>query len=218
MMSRLTRRLVVAALVATLAAPVLVEAPASAGVLFTCPGIDSGFFLFSPGLSHTQTAQDAFYDTAHFGFDQACSNGEQALFRIGEIFTDYGLNAVTTYPTRPYGCLEMWGGAGPDYPDTTPILIGAADPSFNIHWSSTDTSSTGVTKVKQGPVANHWRLIFTITAGKYTAPAGMKTKIKFQAMIKAQKGNEPPATCADDSNPFGGVNLYPAGIVVVSQK
>jgi hypothetical protein len=169
------RRLVVAGLAAALAGPVLAVGPAHAPVLFTCPGIDSGFFLFTPGLSHTQTAQDAFYDSVNLGFTQSCSNGERALFRIGRIFTDYGLNPVTTFPARPYGCLEMWGGAGPDYPDTTPILIGATDPSFNAHWYSDDTSSTGVTKVKQGPVANRWRLIFTITAGRYTAPAGLKT-------------------------------------------
>jgi hypothetical protein len=211
------RRLVVAGLAAALASPVLPDTPASAEVLFTCSGIDGGFFLLSPGLSHTQTAQNAFYDTVNI-YSQPCSNGEHALFRIGSIFTDYGLNPTTSYPTRPLGCPVVWGGAGPDYPDRTPILLGATDPSFNVHWYSTDTSSTGIAKVKQGSTSTRWRLAFTITAGKYAAPAGMKTKIKFEAGIKAQRGNDPPFTCADDSSPVTGVNLLSASSVLVQQK
>jgi hypothetical protein len=211
------RRFVLVAFAAALAAPVVPVTRAPAEVLFSCSGIDGGFFLLSPGLSHTQTAQNAFYDTVDI-YNQPCSNGEHALFRIGSIFTDYGLNAVTSFPSRPLGCPVVWGGAGPDYADRTPILLGPTDPSFNVHWYSTDTSSTGIAKVRQGSTSTRWLLVFTITAGKYAPPAGLTTKIKFNADIKAQRGNEPPFTCADDSSPVTGVDLLSAGSVLVQQK
>jgi hypothetical protein len=211
------RRLVIIGMALALAVPVLPITPASAEVLFSCPAIDGGFFLLSPGLSHTQTAQNAFYDTVTI-YSQPCSNGEQALFRIGSIFTDYGLNPTTSYPTRPLGCPVVWGGAGPDYPDRTPILLGPTDPSFHVHWYSTDSSSTGIAKVRQGSISTQWRLVFSITAGKYAPPAGMTTKIKVQVGIKAQRGNEPPFTCADDSSPVTGVNLNSVSSMVVQQK
>jgi hypothetical protein len=211
---RLIRPLVVA-LAAVLVGPVLTVTPASAAVLFTCTGIDGGTFLLSPGLSHTQTAQSAFQNDVTLGFSLPCNNGEKGFFRIGRNFT--GLTDVTTYPPRPLGCPVAWGGAGPDYPDKMPILRGTTDPSFDVHWYSDDTSSTGTTKVKQGSTSTRWRVIFTITAGKYVAPAGLRTQIKFEATIDKLRGNEPKPTCRDDSNPWPGVRLLPLSTVVVQQ-
>jgi hypothetical protein len=43
---------------------------------------------------------------------------------------------------RPLGSPVVWGGAGPDYPDRTPILLGATDPSFNVHCSTEVAASS----------------------------------------------------------------------------
>jgi hypothetical protein len=53
---RIQRRLVIAGLTATLAAPVVVIAPASAAVLFSCDSV-TGSAVLSPGLVHDPSAQ-----------------------------------------------------------------------------------------------------------------------------------------------------------------
>ena len=211
------RRFVLASLAAVLAAPIFVTTPSSAAVLFSCPGIDSSLgesnFGFMPGLSHTQTAQDAWYDYVQIYNDGVCSNGQQLYIAAG---TGVGDNPVTTFPPRPLGCPVAWGGAGPDYPDQTPILLGATDPSFDIFWYATSTTSTGVAKVKQGATGDQWKLVFNITAGQYAPPAGKKTKLKFTATIAPYPGYS--YTCADESDSLEYVKLASVGSVIVNQK
>jgi hypothetical protein len=207
-----------AGLVAALTAPIFsAVTPASAAVLFTCPGIDSSLdesnFGLMPGLSHTQTAQDAWYDYVQIYNLGVCSNGQQLYIAAG---TGVGNNPVTTFPTRPLGCPVAWGGAGPDYPNQMPILFGGTDPSFDIFWYGTSTTSTGITKVKQGAAGDQWKLVFNITAGEYAPPAGKKTKIKFTAVIAPYPGYS--YSCADDSDPLEYVKLTSVGQVVVNQK
>jgi hypothetical protein len=206
------RRFIIVGLAAALSAPVFAVTPASAAILFTCPLIDSGgesYFGFTPGLSYNQNSQDAFLDFIRIE-NVPCSNEESLQIRAGSYL---GYNAITTFSSRPLGCPVAWGGAGPDYSDQTPILLGATDPSFTAVWRNQDTSQ-GIAKVKQGAAGDQWRLVFNITTGKYHPPAGKKTKIKFAATI----GPYGPGTCADDSDPQGFVALTSVGSVIVSQK
>jgi hypothetical protein len=212
------RRLLIAGLVAVLVGPVLSVAPASATgtVLFTCTRIDPGASYvggFRPGLSHTQTAQDARDVSIQVVDLGVCSNGERTVIRAG---AGVGFNPLTTRPGRPLGCPVAWGGAGPDYPDQTPILFGGTDPSFSAQWLSDGSYSFGIAKVKQGAAGDQWRFVFNITTGKYAPPTGMKTKIKFTTKITPYPGVE--YTCADDSDPLEYVSLTSSGGVIVKQK
>jgi hypothetical protein len=214
------RRLVIAGFAAMLAAPASVIAPASAAVLFSCPGIDSAsnesYFQFSPGLSHTQTAQDAYFDFVRISGPNTCTNGQGASIWIGRALD---FNAVTTFPSRPLGCPVAWGGVGPDYPDQTPILQGSATPhpnSYAAYWYATATYSYGLVKVKQATARNQWKLVFVINTGEYAPPAGKKTKVKFTATISPYPGYS--YTCANDSNPLESVSLTSVGQVIVTQK
>src|SRR4029079_7205795 len=98
----------------------------------------------------------------------------------------------------------------------TPILLGATDPSFMAHWWSVEETSRGIAKVKQGPAGDRWRVQFRITSGRYTPPAGMRTKIRFAATITPSSATS--WTCANDSNPLEHVELASVDPVVVSQK
>jgi hypothetical protein len=211
----LLRRSIIAGLAAALAAPAFTVTPASAAILFTCPAIDGPLestIGFTPGWSHTQTAQDA---SASIGLDQPCSNGEMAQIDVG-IGVAEGITATTTYPPRPVGCPEAWGGAGPDYADQTPILLGATDPSFRANWFSDFSASTGIAKAKAGPTGTEYRLVFNITAGKYAPPAAKKTKIKLTVAISPYPGFT--YTCVDDTDPLEYVDLASVGPVIVNQK
>jgi hypothetical protein len=83
-----------------------------------------------------------------------CSNGQTGSVSIA---------AIESFSTRPLGCPQALGGAaGNDYPDRTPILVGA-NPSFAIDWAS-GPDSHGVASVQAGPTGTQWRVRLTITA------------------------------------------------------
>jgi hypothetical protein len=208
------RRLVIAGLAAALIAPLHVTSSTSATVLFTCAGVGSWLDL-SPGWSHTQTAQSA-RGNVGFGFDASteCDNGEYASIWYGEP----DVNAVRSFPPRPIGCPVAWGGAGPDYPDRTPILVGDAVRSFKIIWWNGRRHSNGVASVKAGPAGDQYRFVFSITTGEYAPPSGQKTRIRFTARIVPSTYPGVTYTCADDSDPLEEVDLESVGPVIVTQK
>jgi hypothetical protein len=208
----LVRRLIIVGLAAALAVPLHVTPPASAAILFSCPSVAPGGSsnaTLTPGLSHTPSAQTV---VGYLGIDSPCSNGETASVFLG---TWWG-NPITTYPPRPLGCPTAWGGAGPDQPDQTPILLGPTDPSFGIHWFSTGTTSEGIAKAKAGPTGTQWRIVLNVTTGKYAPPAGKKTQMKGTLNIAPLAGET--YTCADDSDPSSTLELTSAGSLIVSQK
>jgi hypothetical protein len=219
----MVRRLVIVSLAVALIAPLYPTTPTLATVLFSCPGIDSGppyyrsFAKFSPGLSHTQTAQEA-QGVFMSLYDHRCSNGEQFDIHAGSGY-GYGsfpATAITSYPERPLGCPVVLGGAGPDYADQTPILQGAIEPfSFYTFWTSDSRYSFGTTKVKQGAAGDQLRFIFSITDGKYTAPAGKVTKMKLTTSLAALPIY--PSSCADDASPMEYAQLISAGSTIVQQ-
>jgi hypothetical protein len=183
------RRLVIAGLAAVLAAPLWSVPHASAVVLFTCPGLDTPArdnpFVLHPGLNNTPRLQNMVLNRLSL-YDDPCSNGERLVIQFGDQ-SGVVTNSTLSYPSRPMACPASWGGS--DYPDGTPLLIGASDPSFQVTWYSDDTTSTGVVKIKAGPVGSQLRLVFTITNGKYVAPAGTKTKIQLRVTIEPAYDN-----------------------------
>ena len=203
------RRFIVAGLAATMAVPAFVITPASAAILFTCPSIDaSSNARVLPGLRHTQTAQDV---TGHIPISTPCSNGEVADIAFG---SGWGYPAVTTFGPRPLGCPVAWGGAGPDYPDQKPILLGETYPSLRIFWE--DATSHGIAKVKAGATGVEWKIVLSITSGAYAPPAGQKTKIKGAINIAPSPGVS--YTCADDSDSLELLALSSAGSLIVKQE
>jgi hypothetical protein len=194
-------------LAAALAAPILAVTPASAAILFSCSALSATASL-TPGISHTPTAQTDVSGTASLS---GCSNGETGSIGIG---AGAGHNAVTTFPPRPIGCPVAAGGAGPDYPENTPILSGP-DPSFGISWSL-GGSSTGILKAKAGPVSapNEAKVVLVITAGKYAPPAGKKTKIKGPGAYLPLDS----FSCTDDSDPLTSVSISNSASWIVQQK
>ena len=126
------------------------------------------------------------------------------------------LNPIASFPPKPLGCPVAWGGAGPDYPDQTPILLGATDASFHVIWYSDSTSSTGIAKVKAGSSGTEYRVVFNITSGKYAPPAGQKTKIKGTISISPHPSFS--YTCDDDTDPLEYVEITSVGPVIVNQK
>jgi hypothetical protein len=209
----MVRRLVIAGLAAALIAPLYVTPSASAAVLFTCEGLGTGSGLWlSPGLSHTQTAQNA-NGSVWIGYSESeCDNGDRAVIEYG----DLAVNPVTTYPPRPIGCPVAWGGAGPDYADRTKILIGDPVRSFKILWYNGRRHSNGVASVKAGPTGDQYRFTFSITTGEYAPPSGQKTRIRFTASLTPS--TYAPYTCADDTDPLRDVYLASVGQVIVTQK
>jgi hypothetical protein len=212
----MVRRLVIVSLAAAVVGPLYVTTPASATVLFTCPGIDPVSYMgFLPGLSHTQTAQDS--DNNYVDFNDPCSNGRTGWIVWGD---ENGFTRTESLPSEPLGCPVSWGGAGPDYADQRVVLLGSdgSGPSaFSVQWTvPQNDESNGVVKVKAGPVATQYRLVFTITSGAYAPPAGKQTRVKVTVNIA-------PApvvsyTCADDSDPLEYIALTSVGSVIVSQK
>jgi hypothetical protein len=208
------RGIAVVAVVLALMAPQLAVEPASAIVLFTCPSLSSASYAeFQPGLGHTRAAQTA---VIYLESDSSapCDNGQTFSGPAGD--TSSGQGAITTYGTRPLGCPTGWGGAGPDYADQTPILLGAATNTFILGWTSPLGGSNGTAKVKQGTAGDRWRIVYNITDGKYRPPAGQKTKIKGQLTYLPTPG--PSYTCLDDSDPLVRVTLTNVAPLVVSQK
>jgi hypothetical protein len=198
------RRIIIGGLAVALAAPIFATTPASAVILFTC-STGSGSASITPGISHNQTAQTDFSALASIS---GCSNSDSASVGLG---SGAGVNTITSFPPRPLGCPVAAGGAGPDYANNVPILTGP-DPSFTATWADTSTS-TGIAKVKSaGPAAplTDIKVVLVITAGKYLAPAGQKTKLKGTASwTPVDSGN-----CADDSDPFSSLTFtVPAGLI-----
>jgi hypothetical protein len=205
------RRFIVIGLAAALAAPALAVTPASAFVIFTCTSA-SGTAFIAPGLSHTPAPQ-------HHGAPAGISLGSCSNLQTGSMEVGAGgpssLNAVATFPPRPLGCPTALGGAGPDYPNQTPIFFGA-DPSFKVVWSS-GPNSTGIAKVKSaGPSApTTLKIVFVVTAGQYAPPAGKKTKIKASLDIAPID----TFNCVNDSDPISSVSvmLSPSTSLIVQQ-
>jgi hypothetical protein len=202
------RRLALAGLAVALAAPALTASPASGAVLFSCSGA-SATATITPGLSHNQTAQTVSATGALSGC--GTGGGGSATLTAG------APNLLNSYPSRPLGCPTTLGGAGPDYPDQTPVLLGA-DPSFDIDWAA-GADSTGVAKAKAGPAGSGTlRIVFNITAGQYMPPAGQKTKLKGALALNGVIPTNDTFTCADDSDPASSVNFVNSGSLIVTQK
>jgi hypothetical protein len=199
------RRFWFVSLATAIAAPFLAIAPASAVVLFSCNSV-SGAASFTPGLGHTQTAQTLSATAVLSG----CSNEQTATIAVG---SESGLDTVATLPETPLGCPESTGGAGPDYANQTPVLVGG-DPSFSITWSI-GPPSTGIAKLKAaGPGQTNdtmAKVVFTITAGQYAPPSGQQTKLKGLISFSATDSY----TCGDDSDPIGSTSF--TGYLFVKQ-
>jgi hypothetical protein len=83
-----------------------------------------------------------------------CSRGQTGTASVVE---------ARSYGSRPLGCPVSLGGAlGNDYPDQTPVLLGA-NPSLRIDWA-TGPDSFGVAKLKMGTTGTQWRAVFVIQA------------------------------------------------------
>jgi hypothetical protein len=206
------RRLVVAGVAAVSLSPMSVGTlPAAASVLFSC--VSGGFNVkLAPGLGHTQTAQTVKGRLDWDGGFTGCSNGQSGNLNLGRV----PLNPLASYPTRPLGCPVSWGGAGPDYPDQTPILLGS-DPSFEIDWVSAGGSgpnSRGIAKLKASAVGYQWKVLFSITSGQYAPPSGQKTQLKGTFAVVPIDAY----TCADDSDRITKLNLNNIGDVIVKQE
>ena len=140
----------------------------SATVLFSCTTF-SGSAALTPGLGHTQTAQTV----SGSGSISGCTNGQSGSVVFGSP------NSMASFPPRPLGCPTALGGAGPDYANQTPILLGA-NVAFTITWTS-GSPSTGVAKAKSaGPAEpGNVRTVLTIKNSTQYDPGKVKTKLAF---------------------------------------
>ena len=206
----LLRRLLIAGMAAALATPVVTATPSSATILFSCSSarIETGI---SPGLSHNPTAQTV----STLDFDQGsyitgCGGGGG--------YASLSVGTLHSFPPRPLGCPESQGGAaGNNYPDQTPLLIGG-DPSFTLAWA-TGPASTGLAKVKSAGDVAELKIVFVITAGQFSPPAGQKTKLKGSIQLDwVYYPPFPTNPCADDSNPAQLVSFTNAGSLFVNQQ
>jgi hypothetical protein len=129
------------------------------------------------------------------------------------------LDRTLTYPARPLGCPVAWGGAGPDYPDQTPILIGGQK-SFLIFWYSDgvnpSTASYGVTKVKAGASGTEHKFVLNINNGTYAPPPGEKTKMRFPVTISPSPNFS--YSCTDDSDSLEWLSVEGSENAVVTQE
>jgi hypothetical protein len=201
----LLRRLLIAGVAGALTGPMLVPAPSSATVLFSCSSANIETYV-NPGLSHTPTAQTA----------------QTVLLSQGSYVTGCGagggtatltVNPINSYPPRPLGCPESYGGAlGNNYPENTPLLIGGAN-SFSLGWAS-GPSSFGTAKVKAG-IPGQLKLVFSITSGQFSPPAGQKTKLKGSIQISFVWDS---ASCTNDSDPAQLITFTNAGSLIVNQQ
>jgi hypothetical protein len=202
----LLRRLLIAGMAAALVTPMFITAPASAAILFSCSSANIEVFL-NPGLSHNPTGQTA--QTAFLSQGSSVSGcgggGGSASLSVGP---------VNSFPPRPLGCPESYGGAaGNNYPDQTPLLIGA-DPSVTLGWA-TGPASTGIAKVKSAGDVPELKIVFVITSGQFSPPAGQKTKLKGSIQIGFVWDS---ATCSNDSDPAQLITFTNAGSLFVNQQ
>jgi hypothetical protein len=83
-----------------------------------------------------------------------CSNSQSGTAAVVEL---------RSYGARPLACpVSLGGAAGNDYPDQTPVLLGA-NPSLRIDWGS-GPDSFGVAKLKMGTTGTQWRAVLVIQA------------------------------------------------------
>jgi hypothetical protein len=83
-----------------------------------------------------------------------CSNSQSGTAAVVEL---------RSYGARPLGCpVSLGGRPGSDYPDQTPVLLGA-NPSLRIDWAS-GPDSFGVAKLKMGTTGTQWRAVLAIQA------------------------------------------------------
>jgi hypothetical protein len=142
-----------------------------------------------------------------------CSNGNSGTASVVDI---------RSYGSRPLGCPTSLGGAaGNDYPDTTPILVGATL-SMTIDWA-TGPNSYGVAAAKAGPTGTQWRVRLAITASpghdtpatnQYLPAAGSgatKTRLQGKLDIDALDSLECTSGTAD---PFSWVDVVNNGVWV----
>jgi hypothetical protein len=190
------RRLIIAGLAVGLAAPIFASTPSTAAVLFSCTGF-TGSATITPGLGNTQTAQTV----SGSGSISGCSNGQTGSVVFGTP------NLMASYPPRPLGCPTALGGAGPDYANQTPILLGA-NVSFTIDWAS-GPDSTGVAKAKSaGPTEpGNVRALLAIKNGSQYDPAKIKGKLAFTPTDSF--------TCVDNSDRISAVSLGLVGSLIV---
>ena len=206
------RRVIVAAFAAAIVAPAFAVPPASAVVLFSCTGFSATSFL-NPGLGNTQA--DQAMEMIGSSTISSCSNGRTGTIQVGG---GTGLSQAFSFPPKPLGCpVALGGAAGNDYPNQTPILLGA-DPSFKIDWNA-GTDSVGITKVKSAgpgtPSLQQFRLVFVISAGQFVAPSGQKTKVK--GLVNWVAGDT--FNCANNSNRITQLNLsLPGGGAMIAQQ
>jgi hypothetical protein len=216
------RRFVIVGLAASLATPGLIATPAAAAVLFTCPGIELGgpgdqqstiYWGPEAGLRHTPAAQDV--RASYVRLPGSCTNGG-GYVKIGTFWGGgHLLGPTVTYPPRPLGCPVAWGGAGPDYADQTPILLGG-NRSFLVYWYADGSASYGITKVKAGTIGTEYKFVLNINDGAYAPPAGKKTKLKFPVAISPAPNWS--YSCTDNSDPIEYLMLDGAGSVIATQQ
>jgi hypothetical protein len=200
------RRLIVAGLAAALAVPIFVATSASGTILFSCSNANIETYL-NPGLSHNPTAQTA--QTINISQGSSVSGcgagGGTATLTV---------SPINSYPPRPLGCPESYGGAaGNNYPDQTPLLIGGNN-SFSLGWAS-GPASAGIAKVKSAGDVPQLKIVFVITSGQFSPPAGQKTKLKGSIQISQVWDS---ASCFDNSDPAQLITFTNAGSLFVNQQ
>jgi hypothetical protein len=193
------RRLVVAGL-AAIAVPAFYITPTSAAVLFSCTSGSGGGFL-QPGLGSTPVYQT---DVSASLSINGCSNGETASVGAGSAS---GFSTVRSGPGAPNKTLSCFS----NYPNNTLIMAGFTDPSFGINWGQ-GGSSSGIAKLKASGAIATYKTVLVITAGKYAAPAGQKTKLKGTFT-----GSPVTGDCTD-SNPSQLVSFANNGDIILQQS
>jgi hypothetical protein len=208
------RRFILAGLAAAIVAPIYIITPAHAVILGHCTDV-AGNATITPGLSHTPTGQSVTSSATFSGcVTDSGPPGPTGGSSVTGAGSFPGATATTSFPSKPLGCPTFLGGAGPDYADQTPVLI-SGDPGFRITWNDA-TTSTGIAKTKsKGPGSpGQVRIVFVITAGRYTPPAGQKSKSKGVLMFTPTD----TFNCATDVDPISNVSLDNVGDFILQQK
>jgi hypothetical protein len=144
----------------------------------------------------------------------SCSNGQTATVSLSD---------VHSYGARPLGCPESLGGGGSnDYPDQTPILLGA-NPSLQIDWAA-GPDSFGVAKLKMGTNGTQWRVVLAIQSSpghdtpatnQYLPASGSGfTKTKLKGRIDWSAFDSFDCT-SNTANPISWMNLVNNGAFIV---
>ena len=193
-------RLTLVGAAVALAAPLCATSTASAAVLFSCTSGSGGGFL-QPGLGSTPVYQT---DVSASLSISGCDNGETANVGAGSAS---GFSTVKSGPGAPNKTLSCFT----NYADNTLIMAGFTDPSFGINWGQ-GGSSNGIAKLKASGVVNTYKAVLVITAGKYLAPAGQKTKLKGTFT-----GSPVTGSCTD-GDPTQLVSFANNGNIIIQQS